>query len=590
MRRSITHCILTFLLIIFSGRYTELDAKWSKSVYDIKMRCAKMQVESKSVERLKLLIKEYERYHSPSFVQEYMPEFKAVIKGLANKDLGDEYEQIVVLFLIQNYKTNILSLQVKYADTIFLINQAIAYWSVQLDKPLAYFFHKNPIDWFNKESSSDTIRRHIQALNQALRDYTVVLGRLVSFNALLTSDAVELSYKNMAMLARELSSICGDIICKDDVEGKSFFEILYRLSAVQDDVANALVVPLREHLIPAHLTRYWIRYAMAIGAGVFLFKQKNDPTSRLSMLMREYSLIKYENKFIQSFKKHVILPFRQIGNILFGIPLDLVGIYPEKFEPLVNVYNQDREDAFELVKRGYNKLPDDFDMKLLIPYPWPNQDLTGYQFLWRMLVTKYAGAGFSNDALSLWKALTEKVSNLGTKTIEVPVPNDEWTTEQKEIFLKTNHFVGYILCRFLGAKADILLTFLNMSHEIDLILKVIAILPAVGLVYGTYKIIRYVSKLSGGERSKLLYKILIEIEECILEASSKEAMMVGNSQHYFQGKLFFLKYYAKKTAVSLFSKGVYQKFLRDMQKITLTYEDINNRLKVVELLIKKYGL
>lgn len=550
MSQYIFKSVFTVLCVFCMVSSAGICAASSKAIYKAKKDLFQLKIEHKAIDTLKFLVDEYEQYASPLFLQEYVQEFGIVLKELKNEDLGKEYEQMVLVLLMENYRLNVSALQYKFAQAVSYINQAIVYWSAQQDNPIMYTFHKNPAKWFSEETFSHEIQRHINILENALQDYTVKLGRLVNHSsALLLLRAHELSYAHMSTLCQELYAICGDVIIevdeKENVAWDSFFRAVYVLSIEQKNIVKNLLRPVKAHSIPTHFERYWLQYAAGLGLCVFLLKQKNNPASSINRLIKKYNLVKHEKNFIKSCKKNFVLPFQQLGNILFGFPLDLSDSYPEKFEPLVQSYNKAHADSIELANRGHDKMPSNFDTQLVTHIPW-----------------------------------------IGLFKWNIP----QATIKEQEFFLKSNVNLSYFLYMVLRGKADILLSFLNMSHEIDLILKIIAAMPAVALVYSGYKGVQRVGKFGPYANYKPLYNALVDLEQCVLEASLEKEAIDHNKSDYFQGKLFFLKYCAKKCAAPLFSQSTYKSFARDIQKITLSKNHADDHAKIIEVIMKKYGI
>lgn len=562
----------SFFLYIFLG-YLPLFATVNNTIYNIKKEALKLKINHEAVGMLNYLIEEYEKYHSLLFIQEYASECNTVVKEIKNEYLGDQYKKVVSAFFKEMFRLNIVFLQHKYAQVIFSIQKAISYWSYQYAHPWVYMFHKNPLKWFDKQIVTDEIHEHLIALEKVLKEYTIKLGRLIIHGNLVLSNTIDNSLEYIGKAAQEVRYLYALPTEENNpytIKQISCVKALWALASAQNDVEYNLIKPIKKHMIPSHFERYWGHYILGINFGCFLYMQKGNPNSWLNNLIKEHHLVQHEQNFIKSFKNNFILPFKQMGNVLFGIPLDIENNYPERFTPLVQGYNNDVFERDRLAARGYDKLPDNFDLKLSIPYQFPEKDLKGYQLIWKFLISS--------------------PSYFIANRAEVSVPNVEWTEEQKEMFLQTNQLAGFALYQFLSAKADVLLTFLNMSHEIDLILKMIAIMPAIGLVYGSYKGIQSIYRFATSANYKPLHTVLVDMQECIIKVTVGLQGMDEDTYSYIVGKLFFLKYCAKKSASETLTKDGYKAFLKDLKKIQILPGDMNNGLQNIELIIKKYNI
>ncbi|HTM06142.1 MAG TPA: hypothetical protein VL201_02785 [Patescibacteria group bacterium] len=548
---------------------------------------------------LKFLVEEYEQHGSLLFVQEYAQEFALVLRQLKDGQHNAEYEQMLLVLLMENYRSNISALQYKFAHAIGSINESLMYWSAQEDNPFLYAFHKNPIKWFNKESSADEIQEHIHVLEEVLYKYTVRLGQLVNHSAMLPLHLDHLSCERMLTINQELYTICGDVVQgitqdneKEGDEYKLFFKTIYMLSIEQSNIVDHLLQPIKAHEKPNHIERYWLQYITCLGLGIFLIKQKNNPASSVNRLMEKYGLVTYEKRFLESCKQNFVVPFHRLGNTLFGFPLDISTDYPAKFDPLVKLYNKGEADALDLAQKGYDKKPDDLDIHLLAQYPWPKyqNDPKVWQLIWNYLVPWPKQRSLPQGYEIAWNFLNAKLSDLKSHDTEITVPSMEWTTEQKEILFKSNKIIGYLLYMALRGKSDILLSFLNITYEIDLILKMIASIPAIALIYGGYKGIQHLYKHGQYANYKLIYAALIDLEQCIAEASLEKESTSQDTDDYMCGKLFFLKYRVKKIAAKLFGKSVYKAFAKDIQKIKLLKDHLGDYGKMTTIIMKKYNI
>lgn len=565
--------ILLFVCIVQLGGIVYPNV--NNTMYQIKKKFLTLKSNHTAVDILKFLIEQYELYPSAHFVQEYVTECNQILQAIDDEQVDYRYQEIALLFFKEMCRFNIVALQCKYARVIFAIQKAIVYWSYQYEHPWVYMLHKSPLKWFYKESVTDEIHEHLTILENALKDYTIKLGRLINHGALVLNSNIAFSFEHISKIAQEVSYLYTVSKRENSTYTKKKLSCVKALSifaSAQNDVVFNLLEPVKKHMIPNHVERYWGRYVVGISLVYVLYMQKSNANSWLNNVIKEHHLIQYEQNFIKSFKRNFILPFKQLGNVLFGIPLDIAGDYPERFEPLVQAYNDGVNHVFALADRRYDKLPDNFDLKLSLPYQLqlPDKDLKGYQLIWKLLMSK-------NSDFILNRA-------------EVAVPNVDWTEEQKEIFFQTNQLAGYALYQFLSAKSVMLLTFLNMSHEIDLILKMIAIMPAIGLVYGSYKGVKRVYKFACHANYEPLHSILVDMQACILEAGNAQNIMDEDKSSYISGKLFVLKYSAKKSARVVFSKDAYKAFLKDLNKIQIVPGDINNGSQTIELMIKKYNI
>jgi hypothetical protein len=560
----------------------DFSAKSNNVMHTAKKSFLQTQLESRAETTLKFLVEEYEQYASSLFIQEYAQEFAIVLRNLKNEQYSKEYEQMLLVLLMENYRSNICALQYKFAYVISHINEALAYWSVQQNNPVLYTLHKNPIKWFNNELSVNEIQRHIQALEEIEHQYMLTLGQLIHHTTTFPLDINELSYELMMKLSQELRVICGDVV-QEIVEinenehdnHKSFFKAIYMLSLEQNNIVENLLKSVEEHEKPHHVERFWLQYAVGVGLIIFLIKQKNNPASGLNHLMKKYDLITHEKRFIESCKQNFVLPFQRLGNTLFGFPLDIQNNYPAKFEPLVKSYNKANADSNELAAEKYNTLPKNaFDIAISIPYRQPNLKEN------HSLVTS-----LMHDSLTYLKNYL--ISTYG----KFSIPDDiEWSDEQLDLLLKTNKVLGYLLYMVLRGKADMILSFLNMTHEIDLMLKMIASIPAIALLYGGYKGIQHLWKCGSYAHYKLLYTALIDVKQCIVEASLEKENTNKDTNDYICGKLFFLKYRVKKIAAKLFSKSVYKAFAKDIKKIKWTENHSGDYAKMLSVIMKKYNI
>ncbi|RTL07075.1 hypothetical protein EKK58_02760 [Candidatus Dependentiae bacterium] len=573
MGKYIKQVISNILFVCIAQFSTTVHARVHNPIYNIKKEFATLKSKHHAVNTLQFLIEQYELYASAYFVQEYASECNQVLNAITTAELGDHYKYVTCLFFQEICRLSIVSLQYKYAHVMLTIQKAISYWSYQYEHPWLYACYKNPLKWFAKQSANDEIHEHLLILERMLEEYTIKLGSLINYSSLLLNDSKDVSLENISKVVQEVRLYYINCRAKNNDNNMQQLSCVNALSMLADDLKyteDLLLKRIKEHSVPNHLERYWLHYFIGFGLGYLLFRQKNNAISLLNNFIQEHHLVQYEQNFIKSFKKHVVLPFKQLGNVLFGVPLDIAGNYPERFDSLVQVYNQDHRDAFELASRGYDKLPFNFDIEIVVPYKWPKNDLKGYQLLWKL---------FTSNPLEF-----------ESKNMQVAIPTAvEWTEEEKKIFFQTNQIAGYALYKLLSAKSDTLLTFLNMSHEIDLILKVIAIMPALGLVYAAYKTIRCMYIFARHTNYEPLHTILIDMQECIIDGTDKYSIN-KDKINYSKGKLFFLKYYAKKSASCLLSRNAYKAFLKDLKKVHMVPDEIDNTIQMIELIIKKYNL
>jgi len=408
-------------------------------------------------------------------------------------------ERIVYIFLLK-----IVSVLSRYAicvtiDTIDMLHDAIVYWKDQQVHPWKYFLHKAPQKWFFGKKQYEEIAVNIRDLETMQEYHEKMLGKMVRYMY-----TFEQNYSNEQYYAwmTDLCTVLDELYVVpvalwEKVQKKSpTIDTLLKKFSYHFDALAQHKHTVEETLVyakkPHHFVRNWLIYSAIAGVAAYCYF---DPSGWIHIAWT--SLMGFDIK--KNFEEYVKRPLLDLKETTIGNKM------PEK----LNVDDMPRFEA-EIKQK-------ELDKAALVSKMVQNAKNAGVS----EDVLKKIEEGLQNGDTSSYEKFLELVNKLTWKGDLNSVAIDGY----KDFFLRKIEIESlelYRKCDGIMEYAQKVVHYANeriyeKDRESNLPLKVAAIMPAAGFIYG-------ICKLYGWMRSKNyapLNAMLCDIENDLIIAGTE---------------------------------------------------------------------
>jgi hypothetical protein len=328
----------------------------------------------------------------------------------------------------------------------------------------------------------------------------------------------------------------------DATDPQVLYRLLHQALTMQTDGEHRLLQAAHNHLIPHHIERNWIRYATALFMVGTLLRAKKDPHSKLNAFLDQHRLNEYGGHFADFCNQYVVFHFKRLMNALFGYPIDNVEEYSENVRNSAILIKGYKGNKVDFEKNGDDQKPENFDIPFTILIP--GTDLA--------IVESTIGMQYINGNLK-----THKIFK----------------------------YLLYEIIKFVVAWGS---DALNISIDVDLILKLVSATPFCAAGYGGYKMISGVYKKITFVDKDPLCTALLGMEQFIVERilQQDDGRKMLDDQVY--GKLVFLLFQVKKHALKVFTTSQYKLFLKDIRTIMRYNAQWKAKKQMIDIIMKKY--
>lgn len=477
------------------------------------------------------------------------------ILGIVDTDSRHACQQLRAAAIAKSTEKLLENVYKKCIEIIILLEGHAHYWNNQYKHQNYYFFHRSPLKWFGSTSRKAEIINNKERIENALKNHQKMIGEIAFLASEFNEEAsLEELYEWIFRCYSTINSLLPTALYDKAVfTQEKCLSVIEQINNFFHNYKYYTLKNLHNALMPSHIERNWALYTVitAVVTASFWYMYNNpNALSDTSTRMSDFCMKNYIN--------HVKDPILDIKNAFFIKKNDATSA-GEQLKKIINNDLKPSEESLNQLKKDYCAVVKDINQTF------------------RLNITL-------NEIEQKSLALDENYLDSLMQTIGVHWEKggiffesywDPFSATSKSKVANKYPSLGVLYVRVLKANGKLLISELaevaitrmaKMDYDIqeiqqkklNLVLAVVAFLPAAGAIWGMYKGLRSFGgyMLPKGYDDTPIRTYIMKMQDIIDEAlyvnKKKELRDIDS---YLLGKLFYYAAQLEKEIVRVSKKN-----------------------------------
>lgn len=409
-----------------------------------------------------------------------------VTLGVIDAQVQHDCRQLRAAIMIRAMKKLLMRVYKNCIETLILLEKHAEYWGQQYRHQNYYFFHRSPLKWFSKSSRRSEIVRKKKSIEDAVAMHQKMMGHIAllasEFNA---QETVENQYQWINRCCSQLEVLLPTVSKMEPITEENCLSVINKMYDFFGTYEKYFFRKINRALMPSHVERNWAFYTIATAAlaasSCYIYQNPHA-------LNNAYK--KIADFCIKNYMNHVRDPLLDIKNAFFIKKNDAVSA-GQQLKKVINDDLRPSQENLEQLKKDYCSVVTDINQTFKLKLNAKEIEQKAFTLNENYLddLIQVMGRYWEKGGVffeSYWTPLTEttksKVANkcpsLGILYARVLKANTKsLLSEVSEIAITRMDKIDFDFQEI-------------QQKKLNLVLAVVAFLPAAGFVWGAYKGIR----------------------------------------------------------------------------------------------------